>query len=645
MQPVASRLRAFGPVLLLLLTACTAVPQGGAVHKVAAAKNAVAVPDSVHQAANGPFKDEAPAQIVQGLLVAMQFADADVISEYLTDSYAPTWRSTYVTRTTVYSKSAQPKQGNGGTPAQVPMSLDLTLSGVIDSHGSWTLRSKETATVGFDLVNTPATGGQWRVDKINQPGLFVGLDSLSQAFQPVHVYYPSQEQSVAGRVPRLVPDTVYLRSNYTEGQLVSQLVSTGPSSWIAPGVYNPVPAGATFNSVTQPDANGLVTFSFSGLGRLKTGPPEALKTFEAQLAYTLAGSQFAGQATSYQIESDGVLIDQSFPADRLGAGYNPDVLNASSPLYYVDAAHHLVERDTSTAAASSATPANVPAVRLEHLDDVSHIAVSPHIEGAATQLAAGISPDRDKLELASLNDPAQNPWHQVDIPEAKLLSSPTFEVTGNSVWVVATLETGETRLYAVPLTGAVAGTPVQVPVTTDVGVPALRGLATARLSRDGSRIAVLSSDGSRNPAASSQQAYVGVVTRLASGGWQVNRARPVLNAIQHVSQIDVTWQDRFTLGVATQKRVPPGAIAATSLVTVQADGTPSTSADGVTAESVTVDGTPDRAWQYAGAPSKPWVAAVDGRIYEQPPPAEIAGPSVAQQWDFLDTGSAPTYAG
>jgi hypothetical protein len=631
------------PVLLVLLSACTAVPQGGEVRKVAAAKNAVVVPDAVHQVANGPAPNDSPAGVVEGLLVAMQFADTDVISEYLTDTYAPKWVSTSATRTAVFTKSTQPKQDNGGTATQTPVSLDLTLSGVIDSHGSWTQRSKETATLAFDLVNTPSTGGQWRVDNINQPGLFVSLDGLSQAFQPVHLYYPSQERSSSTQVPRLVPDTVYLPSKYSEGLLVRQLVS-GPSSWLASGVSNPV-AGASFNSVTPADANGLVTFNFSGMRRLKTGPVQALKTFEAQLAYTLAGSLFAGQASSYQIESDGVLIDKPFPADQLGADYNPDVLNAASPLYYVDADHHLVERDTSAASTASATPgADVPVVRLEHLDNVSHIAVSPILDvvGTATQLAAGVSPDKDKLELATLNDPLDNPWHEIDIPDAKSLSAPTFEVSGNSVWVVATMNSGESRLYAVPLTGTAAGTPVQVPVTTDAGVPALRGLTSARLSRDGSRIALLSSDGTRNPQPSSRQAYVGVVTQLASGGWQVNRARPVLSAISHVSQIDVTWQDRFTLGVATQKRLAPGG---TNLLTVQADGTPSTTADGATADPVTVDGTPDNALQYAGAPSKPWVAASNGRLSQQPPPSDIAGPSVAQVWDFLDNGSAPTYAG
>lgn len=640
---MASRLlRLVAPVLAVALAGCTAVPQGGAVRKVSAPKNGVAVRDFPRQVASGPVKDASPQKIVSDLIVAMQSADPGVISEYLTQGYAGRWRQSWTTVTTVFSKvSAGPTQQPGATTLTAPVTLDLTLNGVIDSHGSWS-RSGETARVAFSLLNV---GGQWRVDKISRPGLLLRLDSLPLVLRPVHVYYPSREPTAPGVVPRLVPDTVYLKPDYAEGDLISLLVLTGPSAWISPGVYDPIPQGATFVSAQPPDGNGLAIFNFSGLAALKSGPPSALRTFEAQLAYTLAGSQYAGSVASIQIDNDGAAIDQPYSVRTLSDGYNPDLLSDQSPLYYVDASHHLVERDPlpDVVAGQTSATEQPPQVRLEHLDNVSRLALSPTLDiaGTATQLVAGVSRDQRTLELAILGDTALDPWHAVTIPGAVRLSTPTFAVTGNAVWVVAALTSGETRLFAVPLSGATPGTPVVVPVSTDVGVPALKQLTAAKLSRDGSRIALISG----GVAYHNGTAYVGVVEQLPAGGWQVVRARSVMDPIEHVSQIDVAWQDRFTLGVVTQRRTEStSAPKVTSLVTVQADGTPNGTADVASADPLIVDRTPASAVQFAGAPSKPWVSAVGNTIYEQPSPSDQTHVSVEQDWQPLDAGSSPLYA-
>jgi hypothetical protein len=194
-----------------------------------------------------------------------------------------------------------------------------------------------------------------------------------------------------------------------------------------------------------------------------------------------------------------------------------------------------------------------------------------------------------------------------------------------------------TQVYRVPLADGSPGTPTPVAATSDEDKSRMTKITALRLSRDGSRVALVAGG----------QAYVGIVVPPRSEGdaWSISGLRPVITVDADASAVDVYWEDQTTVGVLTQPLQVNPAKVETSLSTVSSDGYTESPTGSV--DHLAVAGSYSGALQFAGGPGQPWVASRNGMLTRQPSP-DTSGEAVPpgnQPWDPVDHGTWPTYAG
>jgi Lipoprotein LpqB beta-propeller domain/Sporulation and spore germination len=627
-----------GAVFSLLLAGCTGVPEAGAVHKTQAAQDVKGVADYLDQQAPAPQQKASQAAIVDGLLQAMSEGDITVATAFMTADFANQWAPSQ--QRLIFSRKDQPVEitGHGHTL----WSVGFQQTALIDSSGSYR-RASGPVSVTFTLSQV---NGEWRVAGVSQGGMFILEQSLPQVLSPMRLFFPSQVIGPSG-VPRLVPDTVFMPRNTDETHLLQQLIQGGPTRWLQPAVYVTTPPPVQVVSVL-PGQNGLTTIN---LAHAATLSQPAIRTLEAQVAYTLTAQQDG--SAQFQIFSNSQPLENPYTLASLSDGYNPDVLSATAPFYYVSDKDALVmdvrgpQSLPNNLVPGVASPApDTKTVEMEHVGGVRRLAVSAvssEVAGSATRSVAGVlaGPSGATLEVASIPNDADEPWTAVTIPGAKALTTPSFDATGQGLWTVATSSSGSTQLYRVPLANGFPGVPVEVAVTN--AIDSKLGRITAfKLSRDGARAALV--------ADKDKQAYVGVVSETTGPSgtvWSVTGARPVIS-LAAGPDIDVVWADRFRVGVVVQDPTSTTKVLHTTLYTVAADGyaTPDAGTNSFT-DRTQIPGTPLGATEFSGGPNLPWVASVQNHLWRQPAPDSTGDSSTvtAAPWDDIGDGTDPTYAG
>lgn len=638
---VSRRLAVAALLTMLLTAACTGVPEAGAVHTTAAAQNVQNEADSLDQQAAGPAVNAKPAQIVQGLLAAIEAGDQNAAQQFLTADFQKAWDPTQ--QVLVFNGTAGPPAAVTGHDNRV--SVNFHQVALIDSSGSYR-RAVGGNNVTFTLVQGPPPGRQWRVNTASEAGTFIPAPALTNVLSPMRLYFPSQVTGADG-VPRLVPDTTFMPRNTNLLLLVQQLIQGGPTQWLTGAVIPTTKAPAQVVSATA-DPTGLVTVTLQHVGRLK---PETLQTLEAQLAYTLNADALSltppVTVSQIQLVANNQPLGQAFSLPLVSAGYNPDVLPPSAPLYYVSGQSLIMATRSGQAApagggagAFAATAPDTKETVIEHDGGVGQIAVSAapaEVGGFAKQAVAGVltANGTATLEVGAIPDSSEAPWTSVPLPPARTLSTPSFDAVGQAIWTVAATKSGS-ELFRVPYgIGVPVGQPEVVPITNAVGAR-LKDVTSLRLSRDGSRAAIIANG----------QAYVGVValTNTATGqAWTVSGARPVTDDAP--ADVDIYWADSLRVGVVV--RSPTTKV--TTLDVVAADGYTPVDVDSTDAEASSpgIDGSPPEATDFSGGPQLLWVASVGGQLYRQPSPDStgVAPDATGEEWDPLGPGTDPTYAG
>ena len=632
-------------VLSVVLAGCTGVPEAGAVHRTQAAQDVKGVADYPQQEAQGPQPKDGPTTIIEGLLAAMSAGDTTDAQEFMTSDFGNQW----VASQQALIFSGQPTLTPVPRTNNTRWTLTFQQTASIDSSSSYR-RSAAQVSVSFTLKQSAA--GEWRVSGISQPGTFILEQSLATTLSPRTLYFPSRQVGLSG-VPRLVPDSVFLpRSSTDLSSLVQQLLQ-GPTRWLAPAVSVTAPPTAQVVSAGS-DSNGNVTISLQHMGQLT---PQAVRTLQAQIAYTLTSAEPTLIPQSFQILVNNQPLGGQFSLNQVADGYNPDVLTSSSPYYFVRQDQLYLQTSTSQPAANLAAGATLlpepPTVVMEHVGaDVGQIAVSAleaESAGTATQAVAGVRTDSGvaSLEVGAIPESSVDPWTDVSLPPSKALSTPSFDAVGRSVWTVATSAAGATQVYRVPYgIGVPLGTPQPVAVTGATGRPLL-GVTEVKLSRDGGRAALvaLGPEGKL-------QAYVGVVSQTVSPEgdlWTISGARPVATLDDGSQVVDVSWASQSSVGVVLQtgkasKTLP----APTQLDTVPADGyvaATDVGSSGTTPAQAPVAGAPSGAVQFSGGPGLLWLVSFNGELRGQPAPTSTEAPVSDQQWVDLGAGTWPTYAG
>jgi hypothetical protein len=615
----------------LLMAGCTGVPEAGAVHRTQAAQDVKGVADYPQQQAQGPQAKATQSSLIEGLLQAMSAGDNTDAQQFMTSDLGNQWSPSQQVLVFDHANAptADPRTG------EKQWSVRFKQAAIIDSSSSYR-RASGSVDVTFKLEQI---AGEWRVSSISQPGTFIAAQSLAQILTPKTLYFPSRSVGPSG-VPRLVPDSVFLpRSSTDPTGLVKQLLEAGPTHWLAPAVSVTTPGPVQVLSVVT-DSSGLTTVNLQG-----NVSQQAVRTLEAQVAYTLNDAQPL-VSSQFQIVSNNRALGPAYTLNQVAAGYNPDVLASNAPFYYVRKDQLVMQTATNQVApnvAGATLPPEPPTPVIAHVGGVGQIAVSAVVgqsSGSPTEAVAGVltGTGTATLEVGSIPSTLPAAWTSIPLPEAKALSTPSFDAVGRSLWTVATSPSGVTQVYRIPFgVGVPIGTPEPVEVTNTPGKP-LEDVTVVRLSRDGARAAVVAKG----------QAYVGVVAQHVSAGravWTISEARPIITD-SSVTDVDVFWADKARVGVVVRDKQNAQD---TKLETVAADGYAASDALNGSADGVSglgdVAGAPLGAVQFAGGPQLLWLVSYKGRMQRQPTPDTTDELNPDLSWDDLGEGTWPTYAG
>jgi hypothetical protein len=547
------------------------------------------------------------ATIMEGFRVAMaDFTDGHAAARrYLTPSLAATWDPD--TRTVVYAnlQSTTPAGSSEGT-------FDYTVTPVAvvaRDHGF----ALDDVQESYSAHATRLRGGQWRLSDV-RPGTLLSIADFQRAFRPVDVYFPAARGAV------LVPDHVFLpvAPSGLPYAMVHQLVH-GPTSWLKPAVHAVAPAGTVVRSV-QVDADGTARVVLAGTARELAR--DGQRVLLAALTWTLVGQLpdvksvrlriegLAGPAESPDLQESHDLQDYS--------SYDPGAFPSGSRATYVDAgyAQQLVTEGQGP------RPGAQPA-----LDG----ATDPVAPVAARGLAA-IRRGRHG-DVLVLYDGSR--WRAVY--RAPELSAPTWIPDGSAVWTIASRADGRQRVVAVRLSST-AGTgrvdPVDVAVNlVGSGLRTVGRLSQLRLSRDGTRVAFIRSDG-RGSLASARPFVARIDAR--AGSPSMSGLRPLAPACPPTTTqrcltgtIDIAWADADNLVVLANTNANDPGTRAPYLVSVDGSSVVPVGTAGLSSDVVSI----------TAAPDVPMIAVVPGGAHSEP----MLYVQTSDSWVRRGTGYAVRY--
>ncbi len=254
-------------VLILVLTACGALPESGPVQREPGAA-AAAQDDGQQFDAPGPGRGDTPGQVVNGFLTAMtgNTATTTVARSFLSKSARADWNPTQ--STLIYQVSSV-RRTVGDTVA-----VRLSDAQHLDSRGGW-LGSGGDQRLSLSMVRE---GGQWRIS--NPPdAVVIPQWYFTRWFRPFNLYFFDQTERV------LVPDRIYLRSDDQLSSTLVRALLSGPGSDVAAVTRTEFPPQTQLDlSVpVAPDGTAEVPFS-DPLLKLSS---QKLTRAVAQLSWTL----------------------------------------------------------------------------------------------------------------------------------------------------------------------------------------------------------------------------------------------------------------------------------------------------------------------------------------------------------------------
>jgi hypothetical protein len=458
------------------------------------------------------------------------------------------------------------------------------------------------------LIKTPE--GEWRIDKPPpDPGVVLSSKEFGLYYAPHTVYFLDPSGS------RLVPDVRYLPID--PDSLVSrlvQLVTAGPSDWLAPVVTSDL-GPVRLNRIDIDPVQHLVRVDLSGLNAQVN---DVRQGAVAQLVGTLGAvavpSTGSGALYSVQVTSDGQRVDLPDAHSTVLtladlASYDPEVLpdvsagTASAPGRRSPVDQGKVETYYVHGGAVFTLEGKRVSDARHHL---SAVGVSTDLDNLA---GVGPRPDGHGVTLW-LGKLAGGPLRASKLT-ASTLSRPTWDRATGSFWVVA----DGRYLRRVSMDGGVH--PVQLGGSVRGPVGALR------LARDGTRVAFVAGvEGHR-------QVYVARV-RSDAGSINVEQPLPVAAGLADVS--DLAWAQPALLEVLGVSR---GQLMAWRVNTdgfVSADGLTVQTGEAVPAGTTTITAAPGRSLAIGGSLGGGTISVNQGNAWNSP------GKGVVH-------GAAPTFPG
>lgn len=545
----------------------------------------------------GPVAGQSPEEVLRGFLVASASVEPGrpVARSFLTPAAAAAWRDNV--GVTVYDPS--PASGFGIQTGEDAVTLRARQIAVISPKGAWSVADGSLA----DRYRLEQVRGQWRLARVPD-GVRLTRADVDRAYRAVDVHFLAPSGSA------LVPERRFLP--VARDTLLPEMVDAllaGPSDWLAPAVRTAVPEGTVLRTPPVVDS-GVVAIDLSvAATRI---PPASRPALSAQLVWTL---KQLPEVANLRLFVDGQPLEVPGANELQGRGdwvsYDPGGLRLDEPGYFLanDQLRRAAEPDEDVPDLTAPSEL-VPGFDSPDRAGLTSVAIQPD-----TDRLAGLRPaaqDRTELVVAEPNRPLR------PLLRDERLSSLSF--SDSAVWMVR-----GGALIAVPLDGRPL-VEVEVPQLPELGQVRL-----ARLSRDGTRIAVAVGP------SSSARLYVGRV--IHDGGRpRVEQLRPAAPDLIDVT--GVAWASGRQVAVLAR----PGKSAAPAPWLVEVDGSEVT------------------AFVTTGLPEDPLtaLAAAPGAPVSTPGPDGSALPAVrllvtaddkeiyrlvGSSWESVGEGRAPVYPG
>jgi hypothetical protein len=264
--------------LTIALAGCVSIPTSGPVQVGGEAPDDTGF---VFPIASGPEFDASPEEIVAGFLTASEAGtynnDFEVARQFLTATAENGWKPDAAR--IVYRGVAETSEPD----AAGQLVVSVAEIGWMDDAGRFTESSGEARQVLFEVAKNAT--GQWRIAALDDGVLVSGVGFLD-AYAPVRVYFATPD------LRDLVPDERWCAVFRLAQCAVSALVD-GPSPWLREGVVSGLPEGLAPPEVTISD-DGLVTIDLAG-GASQSGSNRELLEQQLRATFTwLRGTAVAG---------------------------------------------------------------------------------------------------------------------------------------------------------------------------------------------------------------------------------------------------------------------------------------------------------------------------------------------------------------
>jgi hypothetical protein len=245
--------------VVLSLAACASIPTAGSVQ---VGVDRVSEPGPVMPLGERPEVGAKPEAIVQGFLRASAAGfsrdpssdasnDFSVAREYLSGDVQGTWNPR--DRVVVYPTTSIPDITQV-SPTQVQ--VQLTVAARIDSHGQYAEAAPgATESLVFDLVQDGS--GQWRISGLDD-GVVLSEPNFEAVYRAAAVYFLSPDNTY------LVPDVRWFPASNLATSVIQALLA-GPSPWLRDGVRTAVPNGVQLTPDAVPiESDGTADVGLSG---------------------------------------------------------------------------------------------------------------------------------------------------------------------------------------------------------------------------------------------------------------------------------------------------------------------------------------------------------------------------------------------
>ncbi|MER5642603.1 LpqB family beta-propeller domain-containing protein [Kitasatospora sp. NPDC002227] len=233
-------LAAWTGLVTLLASGCAAMPSDGAPQAVNLPQNAGAENLQVRVFPVEPHPGADPGDVLTGFLTASNADEPDfgTALKYLTQGARDRWKpdaGVVVLDHTVTS------------PVHTPEPADVTEDYTVLGNQVARLDDKHTYRDSVPAVSYPQSftlvketegrdKGEWRISKLPD-GLIIDLTNFKNGYRQVHRYfYAAPDSSGPDQNRPLVPDPIYVRRRIDPLTAAAQALLDGPSKWLAPAV-------------------------------------------------------------------------------------------------------------------------------------------------------------------------------------------------------------------------------------------------------------------------------------------------------------------------------------------------------------------------------------------------------------------------